>query len=186
MSKSTLPLFLLALTALLFTINTSFGLVNYTISGEVRDAKSGEVLIGAAIYPAGNPARGVATNAYGFFSITLPEGTYELATQFVGYERQVQSINLNQNMRINIDLKESVVTLGEVTIKGEREDHNITSSQMGNTKLNIAEIKNIPVLFGEKDVLKTIQLLPGVKSAGEGERGFLCSGWRSRPKPYTP
>ena len=176
MSKLTLKFFLLASLALVVNINRGFAASNYTISGEIRDAKSGEALIGAAVYPAGFPAKGVATNAYGFFSITLPEGTYDLTTQFVGYERKLQSINLNQNMRINIELKESVVTLGEVTVKGEREDHNITSSQMGNTKLNIAEIKNVPVLFGEKDVLKTIQLLPGVKSAGEGNAGFYVRG----------
>ena len=176
MSKSPAPFFLMAIFAFLININNGFALASYTISGEIRDSKSGEALIGAAVYPAGFPAKGVATNAYGFFSLTLPEGTYDLTTQFVGYERKVQSINLDQNMRRNIELKESVVTLGEVTVKGEREDHNITSSQMGNTKLNIAEIKNVPVLFGEKDVIKTIQLLPGVKSAGEGNAGFYVRG----------
>ena len=176
MSKSPVPFLVMALFAFMVNLNNGFAQASYTISGEIRDVKSGETLIGAAVYPAGSPSKGVATNAYGFFSLTLPEGTYDLTTQFVGYERKVQTINLNQNMRINIELKESVVSLGEITVKGEREDHNITSSQMGNTKLNIAEIKNVPVLFGEKDVLKTIQLLPGVKSAGEGNAGFYVRG----------
>jgi len=174
--KSQKRFLLVAGFAALASTNAVFAQANYTISGEIRDAKSGEALIGATLYPEDNPTKGVSTNAYGFFSLTLPQGTYTMRAQFVGYENSVQSINLTQNRRVNFELNESMISLNEVTVKAERQDRNIASTQMGNTKINIAEVKNIPVLFGEKDVLKTIQLLPGIKSAGEGNSGFYVRG----------
>jgi hypothetical protein len=169
-------LLLLSVLVWLISINAGFSQVKYTISGEIRDAKSGEALIGATVYQAEIPARGVVTNSYGFFSITLPEGKYSLTTQFVGYETNIQPISLNQNMRANLDLNESVISLNEVVVTSEKLDKNVTSTQMSMTKINLAEVKSIPVLFGEKDILKTIQLLPGVKSAGEGNSGFYVRG----------
>ena len=174
--KSQKRFLLVAGFAALASTNAVFAQANYTISGEIRDAKSGEALIGATLYPEDNPTKGVSTNAYGFFSLTLPQGTYTMRAQFVGYENSVQSINLTQNRRINFELNESVISLNEITVSAAKQDRNIASTQMGNTKINIAEVKNIPVLFGEKDVLKTIQLLPGVKSAGEGNSGFYVRG----------
>ena len=174
--KLQLRFFLVAVFAALAGINAVFAQPYYTLSGEVRDLKSGEVLIGATIYPVENSSKGVTTNSYGFYSMTLPSGIYTIASQYVGYETNSQSINLKQNERINIELNESVVSIGEITVSGEKQNRNIASSQMGNTKINLAEVKNIPVLFGEKDVLKTIQLLPGVKSAGEGNSGFYVRG----------
>lgn len=165
-----------ALFTALVNINAGFAQANYTISGEIRDAKSGETLIGATVYPVESPTKGVTTNAYGFFSLTLPQGNYSITIQFVGYEKNIQTISLTKNLRINIGLNETMISLNEVTVNAERQDRNIASTQMGNTKINIAEVKNIPVLFGEKDVLKTIQLLPGVKSAGEGNSGFYVRG----------
>jgi hypothetical protein len=157
-------------------VNMGLAQTTCTISGEIKDLKSGETLIGATVYPTENPSKGVTTNAYGFFSLTLPKGSYSVVVQFVGYEKNVQTINLTQNLHVNFELKENVISLNEVTVNAAREDKNITSTQMGNTKINIVEINNIPVLFGEKDVLKTIQLLPGIKSAGEGNSGFYVRG----------
>jgi len=176
MLKSQIRFLLATVFAAFVFINIGFAQPNYTISGEIRDAKSGEAIIGATIYPAEKTTRAVTTNAYGFFSLTLPQGTYSVTAQFLGYEKSVQSISLSKNIRVNFELKESVISLNEVTINAERQNRNITSTQMGNTKINIAEVKNIPVLFGEKDILKTIQLLPGVKSAGEGNSGFYVRG----------
>jgi hypothetical protein len=168
--------YLWAVFTFLVSVNAGFAQSSYTISGEIRDAKSGETLIGASVYPDENPSKGVVTNAYGFFSLSLPQGSYSVVVQFVGYEKNVQLINLTKNIRLNFELQANVVSLNEVTINAKQEDRNVTSTQMGNTKINIAEINSIPVLFGEKDVLKTIQLLPGVKSAGEGNSGFYVRG----------
>lgn len=176
MSESQIRFLFVAIFATFLNINAGFAQANYTISGEIRDVKSGEVLIGATLYPEDNPTKGVSTNAYGFFSLTLPQGTHTMRAQFVGYENSIQYIILTQNRRINFELKESVISLNEIIISAEKQDRNIASTRMGNTKINIAEVKNIPVLFGEKDVLKTIQLLPGVKSAGEGNSGFYVRG----------
>jgi hypothetical protein len=167
---------LLGVFTTLTSLNTGFAQTNYTISGEIRDSKSGESLIGATVYPVESPTKGVTTNAYGFFSLTLPQGTYSLAAQFVGYEKIIQPITLTHSLSMKFELNESVISLGEITVNAERQDRNVASTQMGNTKINIGELKNIPVLFGEKDVLKTIQLLPGVKSAGEGNSGFYVRG----------
>ena len=155
---------------------SGFAQSHFTISGEIKDAKSGEALIGATVYPTEAPTKGAATNAYGFFSLTLPKGTYNLVVQFVGFEKTSIAVTLNQNQRLSIELKENVVSLQEVVVSAEKQNINVTSTQMGSNKINIGEIKNIPVLFGEKDVLKTIQLLPGVKSAGEGNSGFYVRG----------
>jgi hypothetical protein len=175
MLKSQMRLLLGVLTTLT-SLNAGFAQTNYTISGEIRDSKSGESLIGATVYPVESPTKGVTTNAYGFFSLTLPQGTYSLAAQFVGYEKIIQPITLTHSLSMKFELNESVISLGEITVNAERQDRNVASTQMGNTKINIGELKNIPVLFGEKDVLKTIQLLPGVKSAGEGNSGFYVRG----------
>ncbi len=175
MLKSQMRL-LLGVFTTLTSLNAGFAQTNYTISGEIRDSKSGESLIGATVYPVESPTKGVTTNAYGFFSLTLPQGTYSLAAQFVGYEKIIQPITLTHSLSMKFELNESVISLGEITVNAERQDRNVASTQMGNTKINIGELKNIPVLFGEKDVLKTIQLLPGVKSAGEGNSGFYVRG----------
>jgi hypothetical protein len=148
----------------------------YTISGYVKDEKTGEELIGATISIKELAATGVSTNAYGFYSITLPEGNYTLLAQFLGYENKLASVALTQNTKLDFVVSPAQRTLNEVVVSTERKDENITKNQMGVEKLDIQQIKNIPVLFGEKDVLKTLQLLPGVKSAGEGNSGFYVRG----------
>ncbi len=147
----------------------------YTLSGYVKDSETGEDLIGAYVYLKNDVATGTVTNIYGFFSLTLPEGIYDIVTSYIGYETQNKTILLNTDVRLNINL-----TLGkeleEVVIKGEREDANVQSTDMGRVELNIEQIKTIPVLFGEVDILKAIQLLPGVGGAGEGNTGFYVRG----------
>ena len=148
----------------------------YTLSGNIKDAANGEELIGTTVIIKEIPNTGVTTNAYGFYSITLPEGKYTVETSYVGYKPFVQSIELNKNIKLNIEIGSSIQDLGEVEITAEKKNANITKAQMGVEKLDIQEIKNIPVLFGEKDILKTLQLLPGIKSAGEGNSGFYVRG----------
>ncbi len=169
MKKTIILLWMLIGPILIFAQN------KYTLSGYIKDAATGEDLIGANVYVKADVIVGTATNVYGFFSMTLPEGTYEVVFSYIGYENQVQTVALNSDQRINISLKQGEV-LQEVVIEDERSDANVQSTDMGTVELNIEQIKTIPVLFGEVDILKTIQLLPGVGGAGEGNTGFYVRG----------
>jgi hypothetical protein len=151
----------------------------YTINGYVRDAKTGEELIGATVSIKELSGKGASTNAYGFYSLTIPSGHYQVMAQYIGYQPQIQQIDLNTSIKIDFSLSEKVNDLEEVVITSQRKDENVMKTQMGLQKLDAKEIKSIPVLFGEKDVLKTIQLLPGIKSAGEGSSGFNVRGGAS-------
>jgi hypothetical protein len=147
----------------------------FTFSGTVRDSLSGEALIGAYLWLPEIKA-GCSTNAYGFFSITLPQGNYIVNFSYLGYSRKTISIKLFNPLARNIELQPTSVALNEVTISAESVNRNITSSEMSTQKFDIKEIRSIPVLFGEQDIMKTLQLLPGVKSAGEGNSGFYVRG----------
>ena len=148
---------------------------SYTISGTIRDAGTGEELIGVPILIKELPGVGTVCNEYGFYSMTLAGGAYTLKVAYVGYQDKIIPIQLLQHQVLNINM-ESGAQLAEVVVMAQRENENITKAQMGLEKLDVSEIAKIPVLFGEKDVLKTIQLLPGVKSAGEGNSGFYVRG----------
>jgi TonB-dependent Receptor Plug Domain/CarboxypepD_reg-like domain len=119
---------------------------------------------------------GKTTNSYGFYSLTIPQGKYTLTIHFIGYETFSIPINLTKSITRDFTLTEKVRELNEVIITSEKRNENVTRNQMGVGKLNIQEIKDIPAFFGERDVLKTIQLLPGIKSAGEGNAGFYVRG----------
>ncbi|AEI52205.1 TonB-dependent receptor [Runella slithyformis] len=152
-----------------------FAQEKFTISGTLRDKASGEELIGATVVVKEIPNTGKAANEYGFYSITLPKGSYTLKGTYIGYEEMTKTVNLDKNLKIDWEL-ESGKMLEAVVIKATKEDDNITKTSMGTEKLDIKEIAKLPVIFGEKDVLKTIQLLPGVKTAGEGNSGFFVRG----------
>ncbi|PLW94472.1 MAG: TonB-dependent receptor [Marinilabiliales bacterium] len=147
----------------------------YTISGYVKDSESGESLIGATVYDKAT-FQGTTTNTYGFYSLTLNAGVYDIAFSYVGYQDSIQRINLNQNISLNVSLSSTAITTKEVVITGDRPDENIQSTDMGNFKMPVEKIKTIPVLFGEVDVLKTIQLTPGVQTGGEGNSAFYVRG----------
>lgn len=148
----------------------------HTISGTIRDKKSGEVLIGASVYLLELPKSGTTSNSYGFYSITAPAGNYTLMISFAGYQLDAIKVDLTKNVLQAIELTQAGAELQTVIISSTRRDANITQPLMGVQKLSVSEIQNVPVIFGEKDVLKTIQLLPGVKSAGEGSSGFYVRG----------
>ena len=150
-----------------------------TISGGIRDAKTGEELIGATISVKEIPNTGASSNAYGFYSLTLPQGIYTINARYVGYTEYTKQINLDSSRVININLVPVAVEMKQVEISARRADENVKQAQMSVTKLDIVELGKIPVIFGEKDILKTIQLLPGVKSAGEGNSGFYVRGGNS-------
>ncbi len=150
--------------------------IKYSISGTVRDKSSGETLIGASLFLLEQPGAGATTNAYGFYSITAAPGNYSLVVSYTGYEPDTITISLSKNTSLSIGLSSAASALQEVVVASRRKDDNVRIPLMGVQKLSVNEIKNVPVIFGEKDVLKTIQLLPGVKSAGEGNSGFYVRG----------
>ncbi len=147
-----------------------------TVSGFVRDAETGEILIGATVMITTRPATGISTNAYGFYSLTVPQGTYTVTAQFMGYAPETRPVTLDGNLKLNFELQSRAVEQREVVVSGEQRDEGVTKPQMGVEKVDIRGIQSLPVLMGERDVLKTIQLLPGVKTAAEGGSGFYVRG----------
>jgi len=148
---------------------------NTTVNGTVKDILTGESIIGAVIKIDQLANVVVTSNEYGFYAISLPRGKYDLRISFVGYEEKRIPILLNGPFIANVFL-ESKNQLTEVVVASKRKDDNLTKAQIGTETLNMQSISKVPVIFGEKDVLKTIQLLPGVKSAGEGNSGFYVRG----------
>lgn len=146
-----------------------------TVNGTVKDKLTGESIIGAVIKIDQLANVVVMSNEYGFYAISLPKGRYDLRISFVGYEEKRVPILLNGPLITNVFL-ESKNQLAEVVVSSKRKDDNLTKAQIGTETLNMQSISKVPVIFGEKDVLKTIQLLPGVKSAGEGNSGFYVRG----------
>ena len=164
---------------ILITSLSAFAQKNYIISGTIKDKSTGEQLIGATIRIRELPQNGTATNSYGFYSLSAPEGEFTLLFSYIGYETVIQKVSLHKSLVINMDLL-SKSELKEVVISSNKPNNdNVASPQMGEDKLDMAQINNVPVLLGEKDILKTISLLPGVKSAGEGNTGFYVRGGAS-------
>ncbi len=147
----------------------------FTINGYVRDSLSGETIIGASLIINGQ-ARGVSSNQYGFYSLTLPQGTYNISVSHVSYFSKAVTIQLDSNLSYNFDLLSRAAANTEVVVYARKRDANVKSAQMGKIDLSISQIKNVPALLGEIDPLKVIQLLPGVRNAGEGNAGFYVRG----------
>ncbi len=148
----------------------------FTLNGTVKDASNGETLFGATIYLK-NTNIGVLTNEYGFYSITASQDTYTLVVSYMGYNNVVREIALNKNQKLDFELLESTNDLNEVVIVAEESERvNIRSPQMSVSKLKIETIKKMPVVFGEIDIIKAIQLLPGVTNNGEASSGFNVRG----------
>ncbi|MHA4808726.1 carboxypeptidase-like regulatory domain-containing protein, partial [Flavitalea flava] len=147
----------------------------YTLSGTLKAKKTGETLIGATIRVA-NAQTGTSSNEYGFYSIALAPGNYTLEISAVGMKRQTIEVIVNGNTVLNISMEEESKDLEEVTIRATTAGRSLKTPQMGLERITMKEIKDVPVLFGERDVLKTIQMLPGIKSAGDGNSGFFVRG----------
>ena len=162
---------------LLFTLlaGVSYSQNKFTITGYIKDSLSSESMIGASV-SINNHEKIVSSNAYGFFSITLPEGHYTLSCSFVGYEPKTFSIQLNQDRSINFLISPRFISNEAVVVTARKSDGNVRNAQMGKVDLSMAQIKSLPVLFGEVDILKIIQLLPGVSNAGEGNTGLYIRG----------
>ncbi len=147
----------------------------YTISGFLKEEATGESMIGANVYIK-ELLKGTTSNKHGFYSLTLDEGNYTLVIKYLGFAEFTREITLDKDIRLSVELKEQMITTGEVVITAERSDQNIQSTEMGTIEIPIEKIKELPAFLGEVDVLKTIQLLPGVQSAGEGSSGFYVRG----------
>ena len=152
-----------------------FGQEKFTLSGTISEASGGETLIGVTVlFP--ELQTGTTTNEYGFYSITLPKATYNVIISYVGFKETNETIVLDQNISKNFSLTELPETLDEVIIKENVEKLNIRKPQMSMNALSSATIKQIPVVLGEADIIKSITLLPGVTNAGEGSSGFNVRG----------
>ncbi|MFN4233659.1 MAG: TonB-dependent receptor [Bacteroidia bacterium] len=164
---------------LLFLVSLLFSIVLFaqkrTVSGYIEDARSAEKLIGANVYDKSS-YKGTSTNVYGFFSITLPSDSFELIFSYVGYQPQILKFNLFKDTIITIRLNPAI-QLKEVEVSAEKLSEKIQErSQMSMIEIPMEQIKSLPVLLGERDVLKVIQLLPGVQSGGEGTSGLYVRG----------
>ena len=159
---------------LLFFYTTICG-QNVTLSGVVLEASSNETLIGVTI-AIPELFTGVITNEYGFYSISLPYGTYDVQVSYVGYQTIISTIVFDENKKIKFQLEVDVAQLNEVILKESIERNSIRKPQMSVNGFTASSIKKIPVILGEADVLKSLLLLPGVTSAGEGASGFNVRG----------
>lgn len=146
-----------------------------TVKGYVKDASNGETLIGATVYLNGT-TKGTTTNEYGFYSLTVDPGSYILVATYLGYEEMRKDVNLQEGATVEFELGESGTLLNEIVVIAEEEDGNVSEVQMSVENLNMATIERLPALLGEVDVLRSIQLLPGVTSVGEGAAGFNVRG----------
>lgn len=165
----------LILVTLLFNTFFSWGQQKFTLSGSISENNSNETLIGVTVaFPELNT--GVTTNEYGFYSITLPEGTYTVLVSYLGFKEIVEEVNLTENKKFDFRLEEEAQELDEVVVTDNVERMDIRKPQMSVNTLSVGTIKKIPVILGEADVIKSILLLPGVTNAGEGASGFNVRG----------
>ena len=148
---------------------------NFTISGYITDYESGETLIGATalVKELGN---GAVSNEYGFYSISVPEGSYTLEFSYIGFDNIIKSVSLSANYKLDIELGEMKNELAEVVVTAKEEDSNVREVSMSVNKLDITTIKSMPTLLGEVEIIRSLQLLPGVNSVGEGATGFNVRG----------
>ena len=164
------------LTILISLIPASlFSQASYTLNGYVNDAETGEVLIGATVY-VNELNSGTITNSYGFYSLTLAEGEYNIDFRYIGYESSSKEIDLGSNQKLDIELFSLDIQLQDVVVSDVAEDYNVSSVEMSTSKLDISRVAEIPTFLGENDIIKAIQLLPGVSSVGEGASGFNVRG----------
>ena len=146
-----------------------------TLNGYIRDAANGEELLGVTIYIPSLKA-GTITNDYGFYALTVPRGTYEVRFTYLGYEEVIRTVALHADATVNVEMQTDAQLMEEVVIEEEPLDENVVAVQMSKNTLNMNQVRKFPAFFGEIDIIKNIQLLPGVISAGEGSSSFFVRG----------
>ncbi|MDZ7821334.1 MAG: carboxypeptidase-like regulatory domain-containing protein [Candidatus Marinimicrobia bacterium] len=162
-----------------------FARTGFSLRGVVTDAETGEDLIGAAV-SIEDLATGSFTNAYGFYSVTLPPGEHTVVYSFIGYEAQVKKIDLRENTLLNVELSPAPISLEEVMVSAERKDKSLTSARMSIANLNIKDISMMPVLFGEADILEDHSAPPGDQHPLGGKYRFQCARRSQRRKSHSP
>lgn len=163
------------LSALLLGMARLLAQETFTVSGYVNDSTSGEALIGASIYIS-EIQKSVSTNTYGYYSVTLAGGHYTFITRYIGYQQMDRVIDLHADVKVNMDLRPTVVEIKQVEVTAEKHKSNTESTDMGRIDVDVQKLNTLPALLGEVDILKVIQFLPGVKSNGEGNSGFYVRG----------
>lgn len=163
------------LLSLLIPFLNLFSQEEYTLSGYIKDKSSGESLIGATI-SIKDTKLGAVTNAYGFYSLTLPKGKYTATASYIGFEKLEKTIELNKDTKLNIELSTLDILSDEVLVTAQKANNNVTSIEMSTLELSAQTLTRMPALLGETDVVKSIQLLPGIASVGEGSTGFNVRG----------
>lgn len=146
-----------------------------TVNGYIKDGSNGETLIGATAYVK-ELAIGVTSNEYGFYSISIEPGTYQLEYAYLGFETEIQTIELIENTKVDVELSIGGIAIEEVVVTAEAQDKNVTDIEMSVNKLDIATIQKMPSLLGEVEIIRSIQLLPGITTVGEGATGFNVRG----------
>jgi hypothetical protein len=169
-------LYLASILITLVSINPVFAQDRITLNGIVKDKRSGETIIGATVVLNQTVNIGTVTNEYGFYSLTVPKGIYKMTVSLVGYQPLVLTKDLQKNEVFDVSIGEAASELKEITIVGEDKQDKNSQALPGVEKMDMKEMSKVPVIFGERDLLKTIQLLPGIKSAGEGNSGFYVRG----------
>ena len=171
MNVKTLMLLVLFLTAGV----TAFSQENFTVSGYIKDGNNGETLIGATVFVKELNV-GATSNEYGFYSISIPAGTYTFEYAYLGFETLAKTMTLNANITQDIEMGSSAAQLAEVVVVSEAKDQNVSNIEMSVNKLDIQTIQKMPTLLGEVEIIRSIQLLPGVSTVGEGATGFNVRG----------
>jgi hypothetical protein len=160
----------------LFTVSlTTLAQNRVTLNGYIKDKSNGEELIGVTVYFPQLKA-GTTTNAYGFYAITIPPGTYDVQFSYIGYAAQTFSVELQKDETRNLEMEIEATVIQEIQVLDKRLDANVADIQMSKSNLNIEQVRKLPALFGEVDIIKNIQMLPGVVSAGEGTSSFFVRG----------
>ncbi len=167
-------LFLLLVISLSLT-SSGYAQKKLTISGYIKEKATGESLIGATVFVK-EVNKGASANEYGFYSLSLNPGQYFLVVSYVGFKTQIIRVDLTKDYRLNLEMEPGAITQKEITVSARKADENTKDAAMGRVDLDIEQIKSLPALFGEVDVLRIIQLLPGVKTSGEGSTGFYVRG----------
>ncbi|MDD3740145.1 MAG: TonB-dependent receptor, partial [Bacteroidales bacterium] len=166
---------LLILMMPIFALGQGSAQKKHTISGYVKDKENGETLIGANIYQSETKS-GATTNIYGFYSLTLPEGQYKISFSYIGYTETIIDVNLDSDKTLDIELSAAANLISEVVISDKKNNDNITNNEMSLFRLDNKAISQIPSFMGESDLVKAVQLMPGVSIASEGSSAFIVRG----------
>ncbi len=165
------------LALLLCTFSFPLFAQTFKVSGVVIDAKTHEQLIGVTLIPKNDATKGAITDGKGKYTISLPKGRQVLTVHYLGYDEKEVTVNVvNKDIKMDIELTQGSLQLDEVVVTSKRPDANVSDAQTGVTQMEVLQLNKLPVLMGERDVIKSLELMPGVKSAGEGSSGFFVRG----------